>query len=74
VTSRKKLSGLLVLSPSDFVSSQPNSNENEVENNNVWKKIPPLVVGRNSKQNERVTFEIAKPHHLWFHVQVKSRE
>lgn len=32
-------------------------------------KMPRLIVGRNSKQNERVTFEIAKDHQLWFHVQ-----
>ena len=33
--------------------------------------LPPLVVGRSSKQNDRITFEIAKEHHLWFHVQVR---
>lgn len=32
--------------------------------------LPPLVVGRSSKQNERVTFELGRDHHLWFHVQV----
>ena len=32
--------------------------------------IPTLLVGRNSKQNERISFEIAQDHHLWFHVQV----
>lgn len=32
--------------------------------------MPALVVGRSSKQNDRVSFEVAKDHHLWFHVQV----
>ena len=32
--------------------------------------LPSLIVGRSSKQNDRITFEIAKEHHLWFHVQV----
>lgn len=30
--------------------------------------LPPLVVGRNSRQNDRVTFEVSQEHHLWFHV------
>ena len=33
--------------------------------------LPPLVVGRSSRQNDRVSFEVAKEHHLWFHVQVR---
>jgi hypothetical protein len=33
-------------------------------------RLPTLIVGRSSKQNDRITFEIAKEHHLWFHVQV----
>lgn len=33
--------------------------------------LPTLIVGRSSKQNDRITFEIAKEHHLWFHVQVR---
>ena len=40
-----------------------------METETAWKDMPSLVVGRNSKQNDRVSFEIAKPHHLWFHVQ-----
>ena len=32
--------------------------------------LPSLIVGRSSKQNDRITFVIAKEHHLWFHVQV----
>ena len=31
--------------------------------------LPPLIIGRSSKQNDRVSFEVAKDHHLWFHVQ-----
>jgi hypothetical protein len=33
-----------------------------------------IVVGRNSGQNERVTFEVATTHDLWFHAQVQSDE
>lgn len=51
------LRGLLVLRP-DF--------EERVDDSSP---LANLVVGRNSKQNERVTFEIGKEHHLWFHVQ-----
>ena len=29
----------------------------------------PLVVGRNSNQNDRISFTVAKEHHKWFHVQ-----
>ena len=35
--------------------------------------LPTLIVGRSSKQNDRITFEIAKEHHLWFHVQVRCK-
>lgn len=38
----------------------------------VSTSLPPLIVGRSSKQNDRITFEIAKEHHLWFHVQVNA--
>lgn len=27
------------------------------------------LVGRNSRQNDHVTFSLAKPHELWFHAQ-----
>jgi hypothetical protein len=50
------LQGLLVLRPAKTAME-----EEEL--------MPPLVVGRSSKQNERVTFELGKDHHLWFHVQ-----
>ena len=30
---------------------------------------PPIYVGRSAKQNDRITFEIAKEHHIWLHVQ-----
>ena len=36
---------------------------------NVGIALPPLIIGRSSKQNDRVSFEVAKEHHLWFHVQ-----
>jgi predicted ribosome quality control (RQC) complex YloA/Tae2 family protein len=56
VATRKSLKGLLVL-----------------ENRNVDKELSPfrvpVVVGRNSKQNDRVSFDIARSHHIWFHVQ-----
>lgn len=29
---------------------------------------PPVLVGRNSKQNDYITFTVAKPHELWFHA------
>lgn len=32
-------------------------------------KSIPIVVGRSSKQNDRVSFTIARDHHVWFHVQ-----
>ena len=40
------------------------------DGSDVATSLPTLVVGRSSKQNDRITFEIAKEHHLWFHVQV----
>ena len=42
------------------------------DGSNVVTSLPTLIVGRSSKQNDRITFEIAKEHHLWFHVQVIS--
>ena len=27
-----------------------------------------VVVGRSSKQNDRISFQVAKEHHLWFHA------
>ena len=38
-------------------------------NTSIGVALPPLIVGRSSKQNDRVSFEVAKEHHLWFHVQ-----
>ena len=32
-------------------------------------EIVPCIIGRSAKQNDRITFEIAKQHHVWFHVQ-----
>ena len=59
-TNRKALyQGILVLRPSASVGV-----------NELDRALPNLVVGRSSKQNERVTFEIGREHHLWFHVQV----
>ena len=51
--------GLLVLRPSLSVAADDHD-----------RSLPNLVVGRSSKQNERVTFDIGREHHLWFHVQV----
>ena len=28
-----------------------------------------MVVGRNAKQNDRVSFSAAQPHHIWLHAQ-----
>ena len=59
-TGKKALyQGLLVLRPSLSVTAD-----------DLESSLPNLVVGRSSKQNERVTFEIGREHHLWFHVQV----
>ena len=35
------------------------------------KEIPGavLVVGRSSKQNDRISFQVAKDHHIWFHAE-----
>jgi predicted ribosome quality control (RQC) complex YloA/Tae2 family protein len=44
--------------------------DRDSSDNNMPVRLPPLIVGRSSKQNDRITFEIAKEHHLWFHVQV----
>lgn len=52
--------GLLILRP----SSKELADDTE-------RALPNLVVGRSSKQNERVTFDIGREHHLWFHVQVR---
>ena len=29
----------------------------------------PCIIGRSAKQNDRITFEMAKQHHVWLHVQ-----
>lgn len=75
-TSKKKLIGLLVLEPkSDSVVVTSKSVSDKVLESMLQLiasstvKLPAMVVGRNSKQNERVTFEVAKEHHIWFHVQ-----
>jgi predicted ribosome quality control (RQC) complex YloA/Tae2 family protein len=52
---KKALKGILVL-------------ENKESDEKSLFRVP-LVVGRNSKQNERVSFDIARNHHVWFHVQ-----
>jgi len=32
-------------------------------------EIVPCIIGRSAKQNDRITFEFAKQHHVWLHVQ-----
>jgi len=34
-----------------------------------WEDCPTLLVGRSSSQNERITFQLARDHHVWFHAQ-----
>lgn len=56
LTKKALMQGLLVLKPSLQLQSDAES-------------LPNLIVGRSSRQNERVTFDIGRDHHLWFHVQ-----
>jgi predicted ribosome quality control (RQC) complex YloA/Tae2 family protein len=52
---KKALGGLTVLQPSDpDLAADMGS--------------AVVVVGRSSKQNERISFQVAKDHHLWFHA------
>ena len=62
--SLSKLQGLLVLQPSSVLSSGI-----EIADNHDTHKLPNLVVGRSSRQNDRITFNLAQDHHMWFHVQ-----
>jgi predicted ribosome quality control (RQC) complex YloA/Tae2 family protein len=57
---RKALKGLLVLEDNEEVAT--------LQKTTSLFRVP-LVVGRNSNQNERVSFELARAHHKWFHVQ-----
>ena len=77
--SKKKLAGLLLLQPTSLPSTPSSADRSPVDSpSNLesqtrkpdMREMPALVIGRNSKQNERVTFELAREHHLWFHVQV----
>ena len=77
--SKKKLAGLLLLQPTSLPSTPSSADRSPADSpSNLeahvhkpdMKEMPALVIGRNSKQNERVTFELAREHHLWFHVQV----
>jgi predicted ribosome quality control (RQC) complex YloA/Tae2 family protein len=40
-----------------------------VKPTNIDSTLPPVIVGRSAKQNDRISFEVAKEHHIWFHVQ-----
>lgn len=40
-----------------------------VKPTNIDSALPPVIVGRSAKQNDRISFEVAKEHHIWFHVQ-----
>jgi len=31
--------------------------------------LPQIIVGRSAKQNDRISFDIAKENHIWFHAQ-----
>lgn len=73
VSSKKKLyQGLLILDHSDS-SNNPGNAEKKTDIDSTSRTsvpyFPRLIVGRNSKQNEKISFEIAQDHHLWFHVQ-----
>lgn len=58
-------------SSSDAEASKRSSkNDRSDAEDSLQTPLPSLIVGRSSKQNDRITFEIAKEHHLWFHVQV----
>ena len=73
---KKVLQGLLVLRPggtgggSWAAAAAPESSADDNASDGAA-TMPPLVVGRSSRQNDRVSFEVAKEHHLWFHVQVE---
>jgi hypothetical protein len=57
-TSKKKaLQGILILRPS-FLNV--NDKKNKLDDLVLSPTLPPLIVGRSSKQNDRITFEIAK--------------
>jgi predicted ribosome quality control (RQC) complex YloA/Tae2 family protein len=52
------------------VSKRSSKSDRSDTEDSLQTPLPSLIVGRSSKQNDRITFEIAKEHHLWFHVQV----
>ena len=52
------------------VSKRSSKSDRSDAEDSLQTPLPSLIVGRSSKQNDRITFEIAKEHHLWFHVQV----
>lgn len=69
-TSKKKaLQGILVLRPSFSNVNDKKFEKNKFDDLILSPTLPSLIVGRSSKQNDRITFDIAKDHHLWFHVQ-----
>jgi predicted ribosome quality control (RQC) complex YloA/Tae2 family protein len=69
-TSKKKaLQGILVLRPSFLNVNDKKFEKNKFDDLVLSPTLPSLIVGRSSKQNDRITFDIAKDHHLWFHVQ-----
>eukprot|EP01041_Mallomonas_annulata_P008607 gene8607-17760_t len=77
-SSKKSLQGLLVLRP-QFDSSESyqsksqrdlselNANTDSISSSSTSSTT--LVVGRNSIQNDRISFRIARESDLWFHVQ-----
>jgi predicted ribosome quality control (RQC) complex YloA/Tae2 family protein len=74
---KKGLFGLTVLEPDSFCEDDGAQElllelqryTDEGDNEGDHSKVPRLVVGRSSKQNDRISFEVAKAHHLWFHAQ-----
>lgn len=83
--SKKLMQGLLVLRPKTFLSIDSSSawkkktssgsgsgsgDEDVGDDISSSSPTPPaVVVGRSARQNERVSFEVAREHQLWFHVQ-----
>ena len=55
--------------PLDFIKKSFGYDNNmEKENENQQQRPITILVGRNSKQNDSLTFTIAQDHELWFHA------
>jgi predicted ribosome quality control (RQC) complex YloA/Tae2 family protein len=78
---KKLMQGLLVVRPEHVLDDEDAQYRDESDDNDgdgddgddgydaLSGSLPAVVVGRTSRQNDRVSFEVAREHHVWFHVQ-----